>query len=99
MRFQMLMNYSAVAQLVERLPVKEDVPGSNPGRGARSSSAPMRMHWGFTDSFRARVRTDSRSTLAGASVANLVPRNSLIDESENFEGEIPGRGAETRRGV
>ena len=28
--------YSAIAQLVERLPVKENVPGSSPGRGART---------------------------------------------------------------
>ena len=26
--------HSAIAQSVERLPVKEDVPGSSPGRGA-----------------------------------------------------------------
>lgn len=30
----MIFPYSAIAQPVERLPVKEDVPGSIPGRGA-----------------------------------------------------------------
>jgi hypothetical protein len=30
----MIFGYSAIAQSVERLPVKEDVPGSSPGRGA-----------------------------------------------------------------
>ena len=28
--------YSAIAQLVERLAVNEDVPGSSPGRGAKT---------------------------------------------------------------
>ena len=35
----MLFIYSAVAQSVERLPVKEDVPGSSPGRRAKELSA------------------------------------------------------------
>jgi hypothetical protein len=34
----MIFEYSAIAQLVERLPVKEDVLGSNPSRGAKSIS-------------------------------------------------------------
>ncbi len=37
--------YSAIAQSVERLPVKEDVPGSSPGRGALVTK-PHNL-WGF----------------------------------------------------
>ncbi len=33
--FLLSFQYSAIAQSVERFPVKEDVPGSSPGRGAR----------------------------------------------------------------
>ena len=36
--------HSAIAQSVERFPVKEDVPGSSPGRGAMNHVGFMAVH-------------------------------------------------------
>ena len=101
--------HSAVAQLVERLAVNEDVPGSNPGRGARHSWTPKHVFGVLLLSLRRQGSNGlavygHRSGCRQSGAQDFVERRPneseevLSAEARTYgytksEGEIPGRGA------
>lgn len=89
--------HSAIAQSVERLPVKEDVPGSSPGRGASENKIPDCSGFLFCALYQT---TRARNT--GAISSKLARRRGgaqteASDDEPRVEGETPGRGALTIR--